>query len=299
MEGVPSITVRQVTYERLKREAEPLVDDADSVITRLLDLATEVGTSRGTGDWSGFPQPTAARLILPRSRKAGRRAVTSSILRQEGLIRAGTRVGVVRRKLPPGASLADNTYTASFAANGRDLVWDSDRKVYSVSALARLLASRHGVTANPRSENGFRVFGLIEDREIDLETIRFAIEGRREAPAEQELSDVPIESHHSEPTPVRPHVEASPDSRTTRRTPMDTNSWLEDIVRALKMLGGEAHLSSIYESVRNIRPRPHPQSLEAIVRGTIEDHSEDSAKFKGSAVFRSVHGLGAGYWALS
>ncbi|MBD2665717.1 HNH endonuclease [Richelia sinica FACHB-800] len=74
--------------------------------------------------------------------------------------------------------------------------------------------------------------------------------------------------------------------------------WVEDIVIALKNLKGVAPLADIYQEVRKVRPSPHPESLTAIVRGTIEDHSSDSARYKGKDLFFSVKGIGSGVWGL-
>jgi hypothetical protein len=79
---------------------------------------------------------------------------------------------------------------------------------------------------------------------------------------------------------------------------MATSKWVDDIVSALANLGGVASLADIYQEVRQVRPSPHPESLTAIVRGTIEDHSSDSARYKGKDLFFSVKGLGSGVWGL-
>lgn len=75
-------------------------------------------------------------------------------------------------------------------------------------------------------------------------------------------------------------------------------TWASDITQALTILGGVARLADIYEEVKKIRPQPHPESLDAIIRGTIEQHSSDSAKFSGKDLFFSVKGLGSGVWGL-
>lgn len=74
-------------------------------------------------------------------------------------------------------------------------------------------------------------------------------------------------------------------------------TWASDITQALTNLGGVARLGDIYEEVKRIRPQPHPDSLDAIIRGTIEQHSSDSAKFGGKDLFFSVKGLGSGVCA--
>lgn len=76
------------------------------------------------------------------------------------------------------------------------------------------------------------------------------------------------------------------------------NKWVDDIVTALADLNGVASLADIYQKIRELRPHPHPESLTAIIRGTIEDHSSDSAKYKGRNLFFTVKGLGNGVWGL-
>ena len=76
-------------------------------------------------------------------------------------------------------------------------------------------------------------------------------------------------------------------------------TWIEDISTSLSNLGGVAKLADIYQEVRNIRKGPHPKSIEATIRGTIERNSSDSAAHVGGRdIFFSVNGLGAGIWGL-
>lgn len=76
-------------------------------------------------------------------------------------------------------------------------------------------------------------------------------------------------------------------------------TWVEDITAAFNNLSGIASLSSIYAEVKKIRPLPHPNAIEATIRGAIERNSSDSkAHGGGRDLFFSVHGLGAGIWGL-
>ncbi len=75
-------------------------------------------------------------------------------------------------------------------------------------------------------------------------------------------------------------------------------TWSEDIELALTNLGGIASLSDIYDEVKKVREGPYPESFKATIRGTIENNSSDSAKFKGNDLFFSVKGLGSGVWGL-
>jgi hypothetical protein len=78
--------------------------------------------------------------------------------------------------------------------------------------------------------------------------------------------------------------------------------WRDDVKLALQELGGSAHLTLIYEAVRNIR-RTHgrtlPLSTDAIVRRELEYNSSDSESYQQKLDwFASVDGIGSGVWAL-
>lgn len=75
--------------------------------------------------------------------------------------------------------------------------------------------------------------------------------------------------------------------------------WVDDIVAALTNLNGMASLKDIYQEVRQVRPSSqHIESLNATVRGTIERHSSDSAKYNNKDLFFSVKGFRSGVWGL-
>lgn len=74
--------------------------------------------------------------------------------------------------------------------------------------------------------------------------------------------------------------------------------WVDDIVTALKRLGGEASLDEIYRTTKAIRQgagRSLPPTFEAVIRRTLEDHSSDSANYRAEDLFRLA---GRGMWAL-
>lgn len=76
-------------------------------------------------------------------------------------------------------------------------------------------------------------------------------------------------------------------------------TWTEDVVTGLENLNGIAPLADIYDELRNIRPEPHPESFDAIIRRTLESNSSDSDAFQGrSDLFYSVDGIGGGVWGL-
>jgi len=72
-------------------------------------------------------------------------------------------------------------------------------------------------------------------------------------------------------------------------------TWVEDIVQALRNLGGQAPLEEIYEEVKRIRKKPLPATYKSSIRVRSEDFSSDSACFKGEDLFRKVS---KGVWAL-
>jgi hypothetical protein len=77
--------------------------------------------------------------------------------------------------------------------------------------------------------------------------------------------------------------------------------WVDDVKSALARLGGQASLADIYRTVRSLRAaagRSLPETLEATIRRTLEDHSSDSANFRGEDLFTMPYGHGQGIWAL-
>jgi hypothetical protein len=74
--------------------------------------------------------------------------------------------------------------------------------------------------------------------------------------------------------------------------------WVDDIVTALKRLGGEASLDEIYRTTKAIRQaagRSVTPQWQATIRRTLEDHSSDSANFRAENLFRIAN---RGIWAL-
>src|SRR5207237_2610422 len=79
-------------------------------------------------------------------------------------------------------------------------------------------------------------------------------------------------------------------------------TWCDDVVAALRSIGGKGSLDRIYRDVEPIRRasgRSVPNYLQATVRQTLESHSSDSKNYKGgSDLFYAPEGIGAGVWAL-
>ena len=72
-------------------------------------------------------------------------------------------------------------------------------------------------------------------------------------------------------------------------------TWVEDIVQALKNLGGQAHRKEILEEIRRIRKEPLPLHAIESMQERIEAYSSDSEHFKGKDLFKK---MGNGVWAL-
>ena len=77
------------------------------------------------------------------------------------------------------------------------------------------------------------------------------------------------------------------------------STWLKDIQTALKNLGGEAHLSKIYEEVAKVRKGKLNPTWESTIRRELETNSSDSKSFrkdrKGEDLF---YMKGKGVWGL-
>lgn len=75
--------------------------------------------------------------------------------------------------------------------------------------------------------------------------------------------------------------------------------WRDDVLEALRVLGGTGELSQIYREVQRIRGDGLPPSWQAIVRRELEYNSSDSLSHQRRFdLFRSVRGIGGGVWAL-
>jgi hypothetical protein len=76
-------------------------------------------------------------------------------------------------------------------------------------------------------------------------------------------------------------------------------TWREDVLEAVRDIGGIGTLAAIYDAVERRRADPLPTSWQAIVRRELEYNSSDSASHqKRHDLFRSAHGIGGGVWAL-
>ncbi|MEH7504943.1 HNH endonuclease [Neobacillus drentensis] len=81
--------------------------------------------------------------------------------------------------------------------------------------------------------------------------------------------------------------------------------WLDEIIDALKELGGHGTLHDLSEKIleRDIMNFEENPLFRARIRGAIYNHSSDGTFFKGEAggskdIFYSVAGIGKGHWGL-
>ena len=78
-------------------------------------------------------------------------------------------------------------------------------------------------------------------------------------------------------------------------------AWVDDIVKALKNRDGIAHRSDLIEDLKEIRPKPLPDSFVQSFQASIQRYSSDSESFTGKEeddYFYSVDGIGSGVWGL-
>ncbi|HHQ8912124.1 TPA: HNH endonuclease [Bacillus cereus] len=77
------------------------------------------------------------------------------------------------------------------------------------------------------------------------------------------------------------------------------NTWKEEIIEAIKDLGGEAGLEEIYDEIKIRGNRTLTDAYTDTIRGEIYKYSSDSRVFKGKDdLFYSVEGKGKGRWGL-
>ena len=79
------------------------------------------------------------------------------------------------------------------------------------------------------------------------------------------------------------------------------NTWLVEIIEAMKEIGGYGTYQDIYDRIkaRGKKDISNRKNWTAAVRAAIETHSSDSKAFNGkNDIFYAVLGLGNGVWGL-
>ena len=135
-------------------------------------------------------------------------------------------------------------------------------------------------------------------RTIEISTDVFSLIWAARQAGEETEDDILKRVLASEPTKAEPPKRSKVEHNTKGKRVL----WRDDIVDALRRLGGEADLHEIYRKVTDIRQkegRSLPPSVDAVIRRELENNSSDSESFTGHRnLFRSVNGIGGGRWAL-
>ena len=79
------------------------------------------------------------------------------------------------------------------------------------------------------------------------------------------------------------------------------NTWLKEIIEAMKEIGGYGSYQDIYERIkkRENKDISNRKNWTAAVRAAIETHSSDSKAFNGKDdIFYAVFGIGRGVWGI-
>jgi hypothetical protein len=78
--------------------------------------------------------------------------------------------------------------------------------------------------------------------------------------------------------------------------------WREIVEKALRNLGGKAHLSRLYDEAHKVcvaEGKSIPKAFQQTIQGTLEVNSSDSDNYRGSRdIFYMAEGKGSGVWAL-
>lgn len=142
---VPQVRLRESTFARLQKWAEPLRDNVDDTINRVLDLAEGRESSEAR-----------VQLQAGASKKGGRsrRKDSTEILTTAGVIAHGSQLRLLRSHLPEGADPDDPAFSGTLAADGWQIVWARDGQEYSMSALTEKLRSEDLAPISKGPHNG-------------------------------------------------------------------------------------------------------------------------------------------------
>jgi hypothetical protein len=84
-------------------------------------------------------------------------------------------------------------------------------------------------------------------------------------------------------------------------TEASSNKWVDDVIAALRSLGGMAHLSQIYREILLVRPEAkHIDAVDETVRQTLQAHCNECRQYRGGPSFFQMRpDRGDGYWAIN
>jgi len=146
-------------------------------------------------------------------------------------------------------------------------------------------------------------------RSIEITTEVFAMIRSQRRPGEEAesdillriLRDIEVPQEHSLCSTPSPPESPLNLMRLSADNKLMHASWWEVVDQCLLNIGGEGNLSELYREFRSVCTqlgRPIPQEWEATIRGTLEDNSSDSHRWKKVRdVFCMPRGKHVGYWA--
>ena len=133
--------------------------------------------------------------------------------------------------------------------------------------------------------------GIIEDNSSDSTRFRGKDLFRKVAKGVWALRDEENSEVNHEKLPIT----ALPDHEPKHERGERMTTWVEDIIQALKNLGGQATKREIDNEVRKIRGDRLPKTWRSMINHILGDYSSDVKYFKGKDIFRKVD---KDVWAL-
>ena len=140
-------------------------------------------------------------------------------------------------------------------------------------------------------------------RQIPVSTKVFSLIWAARDPGEESENDILLRLLSGQPPkPNRAPVESLKESNMSVPASLRHAYWWEVVEFVLEKIGHPASLSEIYRAVTAVcraLDRRMPQEIEATVRGTLEDNSSDSDRYKNVRdIFCMPEGKHSGVWAL-
>ena len=156
------LEINESTFQRLQRWAIPLVDSPESVVIRVLDAAERDLARRKA---AAIPPESASENPVegasgPFSPSVSRRERTLHALLRKGIVTSGSRLVLMAERIPGMAKVdpADIRFRCKIGPQPtarRNIIWDKDGRLYSLSALTELLRDQEGVPLSLGALNGY------------------------------------------------------------------------------------------------------------------------------------------------
>jgi hypothetical protein len=137
-------------------------------------------------------------------------------------------------------------------------------------------------------------------RQIEVSTEVFGLIWAARQPGEETESDILLRILSKKSTVIEPVRESKKMSQHSMS--LGHAYWWQVVEHIMQGIGRPASLAEIYRAVAEVckeNNRRMPQELEATVRGTLEDNSSDSDRYKKVRdIFCMPEGKHTGIWAL-